>query len=124
MPTSAARTTRSTTTSSSGACRLPEQAKGSSASPGEEISFRLLLRNNLERAATFAARLLPPPGWTCSTDLVEIPLDAGERGELTLAARAPETADPKRRMLAAEILIDGHSQGPLSEALATVHAGR
>ena len=30
---------------------------------GETIEYTLMLRNNLERSATYAARLLAPPGW-------------------------------------------------------------
>ncbi len=90
---------------------------------GEEIAFRLLLRNNVERAATYGARLLLPSGWTCAVDLVEIRLEAGERGELTFVARAPDFVDRERQLIAAEILIDGHSHGPVCEALATVRSG-
>ncbi len=88
--------------------------------PGEKVAYRLLLRNNLERQATFAARLLPPMGWACSPEPAEIRLDAGARGELTLQAIAPERVDRERRLLVAEILVDGRSQGPLCEALVTL----
>ncbi len=90
------------------------------ARPGEVITYRLLLRNNLERQATYSARLLPPPGWACDEAFQELGLAAGERGELTLQAEAPTHADPDRRLMAAEILIDGRSQGPVCEALVTL----
>jgi glyoxylase-like metal-dependent hydrolase (beta-lactamase superfamily II) len=91
--------------------------------PGQELAYRLLLRNNLGRSATYAARLLPPPGWTASPELQGIELAAGARGEIALRAVAPRTADGVRRLLTAEIHIDGRSQGPVSEALVTVGAG-
>lgn len=93
------------------------------ARPNEEIAYRLLLRNNLEREATFAARLLPAGGWTSSREPVEIRLAAGAQGEVTLRATAPAVADPRRRLLTAEILVDGLSHGPLCEGLVTVSRG-
>jgi hypothetical protein len=47
-------------------------------------------------------------------------LEAGGRGELILPAQAPGHADGVRRLLTAEIEIDGNSQRPISEALVTV----
>lgn len=88
--------------------------------PGQAVEYRLLLRNNLEKPATFAARLLPPHGWDTSAEFRPIKLEAGGRGELTLMARAPQRADNVRRLMTAEIQIDGRSQGPISEALVTV----
>jgi glyoxylase-like metal-dependent hydrolase (beta-lactamase superfamily II) len=88
--------------------------------PGQQLEYRLLLRNNLERPATFATRLLPPAGWEVSTEFRGLRLDAGARGELLVRARAPRTADSVRRLMTAEIRIDDESQGPVSEALVTV----
>lgn len=50
-------------------------------------------------------------------------LTDGERfrwEETVLRARAPAAADGVRRLMTAEMLIDGQSQGPVSEALVTV----
>jgi hypothetical protein len=44
----------------------------------------------------------------------------GGRGEVLMRARAPAAADGVRRLMTAEVLIDGRSQGPVSEALVTV----
>lgn len=88
--------------------------------PGEEVDFRLLLRNNLERPATYSARLLPAHGWESAPGFVELQLGAGDRGELALSATAPALGDGVRRLLTAEIAIDGRTQGPISEALVTV----
>jgi glyoxylase-like metal-dependent hydrolase (beta-lactamase superfamily II) len=90
------------------------------ARPGQVLAYRLLVRNNLGRPATFAARLLPPPGWEASAEVRGIELAAGARGEVALKAMAPKTADGVRRLMTAEVLIDGRSQGPVSEALVTV----
>jgi glyoxylase-like metal-dependent hydrolase (beta-lactamase superfamily II) len=88
--------------------------------PGHEVTYRLLVRNNLERHATYAARLLPPPGWDVSPEFVPLELSAGGRGEIKLRARAPRSADGVRRLMTAEIAIDGRTHGPVSEALVTV----
>jgi len=88
--------------------------------PGGQVTYELLLRNNLERRATFEARLLSPSGWGADDDFASLTLDAGARGTLKLAAKAPVKADAKRRLMTAEIRIDGVSQGPVSEALVTV----
>ncbi len=88
--------------------------------PGESVDFRLLLRNNQERPATYSARLLPAYGWEAAHDWVDLRLGDGERGELALRATAPKAGEGIRRLLTAEIAIDGRTQGPISEALVTV----
>ena len=90
--------------------------------PGQCCDFRLLLRNNLDRAATYAACLQAPPGWESAGEQCSITLDAGGRGELALTARAPHTADNMRRLMTAEITVDAESQGPVCEALVTVQS--
>ena len=92
----------------------------SSTEPGQTIDFRLLLRNNLERPASYSARLLPAHGWTSAGEWADARLEPGERGELVLRAMAPSEGDGARRLLTAEIAIDGETQGPISEALVTV----
>ena len=92
----------------------------SSVEAGDSIEFTVLLRNNLARRASFAARLLPPPGWAASESLETVALQPGENGELRLAANAPTVADGQRRLMTAELSIDGVSQGPIGEALVTV----
>ena len=88
--------------------------------PGESVDYRLVLRNNLERTACFDARLLAPAGWEASPEFRSLTLEPGQRGELSLSALAPPAADNTRRLLTAEIRIDGQSQGTVSEALVTV----
>lgn len=92
----------------------------STLAPGRTVEYRLLLRNNLERAATYGARLLPPAGWTASQEFEELALEAGASGSLLLEAHVGENADGRRRLLTAEIQIDGRTQGPHCEALVTV----
>lgn len=93
------------------------------AEPGATVTYTLMLRNNLERTATYEARLLPPPGWTAGP-AAALDLAAGARSELRLALHAPAGAaqDDGRTLVTAEILIDGRSQGPFAEALVTLHA--
>ena len=93
-----------------------------SVSPGDECAYRLLLRNNAERAVRLEARLLVPDGWRASDAFESLDLEAGARGELTLAATAPPHPDV-RRILTAEIRVDGESRGPIAEALVTVGDG-
>ena len=88
--------------------------------PGEELQYQLLLRNNFEKSVTFQARLLGPMGWKTSTDFTEITLQPQSKGKLILIATAPPSADNTRRLMTAEIRLDGKSQGPLTEALVTV----
>ena len=92
------------------------------AAPGESVTYRLLLRNNLERAATYEARIKPPQGWNASPEFASIELQAGARGELSFTAVAPQSADRTRRLLTAELKIDGEPQGEISEALVTTRA--
>ncbi len=88
--------------------------------PEERLEYRLLLRNNLGTETTYQARLIAPEGWRTSNGLAEVTLPAAGRGELKLAATAPAVADGVRRLMMAEISIEGASQGPLAEALVTV----
>ncbi len=88
--------------------------------PGQELEYRLLLRNNLERTVSYAARLLPPPGWETPPEHRSLVLQPGARGEVRLKAQAPCRGDGVRRLMTAEIVIDGQSQGPISEGLVTV----
>jgi glyoxylase-like metal-dependent hydrolase (beta-lactamase superfamily II) len=96
---------------------LPYQA---TVTPGQPITYRLLLRNNLERPVTYAARLHPPSGWKVESQPREVRLGPGEKGELAVQATAPSAPDTVRRLMTAEIFLDGQSQGPVSEALVTV----
>ena len=85
------------------------------------LEYRLLLRNNLERRVNYEARLLAPAGWQVSPEFHSLQLEAQARGEMKLITVAPKSADHTRRLLTAEIRIDGQSQGAVSEALVTVH---
>ena len=88
--------------------------------PGQTCEYRLLLRNNLDRPTTYAARLQPPPGWETSSEFCSTTLDAGGRGEISLRTTAPGSTDNVRRLLTAEITVDGENQGQVCEALVTV----
>ncbi|PAQ08909.1 MBL fold metallo-hydrolase [Mesorhizobium temperatum] len=93
----------------------------SEARPNSKLNFKLKIRNNLERAAVYSARLLMAYGWTSDGDVESITLQPGERGEIILGATSPSKVDPRRRLVTAEILIDGVSQGPVCEALVSTY---
>lgn len=88
--------------------------------PGQTVNYRLLVRNNLEHPVTYAARLLPPPGWQTSPEFYSVRLAAGAKGEIALTAVAPKQGDSVRRLMTAEIKIDGQTQGPVCEGLVRV----
>ena len=90
-----------------------------SVEPGQTCTYRLLLRNNAERPVRLEARLLVPAGWQTTDAFQPLDLEAGARGELTLTATAPPHPDI-RRILTAEIRINGQTRGPIAEALVTV----
>ena len=87
--------------------------------PGGSVDYRLMLRNNLERDATYTAELDPPPGWSAGA-AASVRLRAGERGEVALQATAPAAGDGIRRLVTAQIAVDGQPQGAIAEALVTV----
>ncbi|UPJ79356.1 MBL fold metallo-hydrolase [Bradyrhizobium sp. 183] len=88
----------------------------SQARPGSQVKFTIKIRNNLERVAVYKARLLPASGWAAHGEAESITLEPGQQGEIMLRATAPSQVDPQRRLMTAEILIDGESQGPICEA--------
>ena len=88
--------------------------------PGVTQEYRLLLRNNQATAAIFEARLCAPRGWSTAEEHQSLKLDAGARGEMRLSVTAPSSADGRRRLLTAEICINGQPQGAVSEALVRV----
>ncbi|MER9597291.1 MBL fold metallo-hydrolase [Mesorhizobium sp. M0244] len=89
----------------------------SAARPNSMVTYTLKIRNNLERTALYSACLLPAFGWGADGETKSITLEPGQRGELLLLATAPSQVDLRRRLITAEILIDGVSQGPVCEAL-------
>jgi glyoxylase-like metal-dependent hydrolase (beta-lactamase superfamily II) len=90
--------------------------------PGQQLDYRLLLRNNFEKEASFTAKLQAPAGWQTSAKGQSLRLGPGERGEISLTAQAPSEGDGVRRAMTAVIDIDGRSQGPISEALVSVRS--
>ncbi|WP_368508655.1 MBL fold metallo-hydrolase [Bradyrhizobium lupini] len=88
--------------------------------PGRQVAYTIKIRNNLERTATYGARLLPPLGWTSHGETVSAVLQPGKQVEIVLWTTAPSETEPRRRLITAEILIDGVSQGPICEALVSV----
>ncbi|WP_316399341.1 MBL fold metallo-hydrolase [Bradyrhizobium sp. 33ap4] len=89
----------------------------SEVSPNSEVPYIVRIRNNLRRAAMFSARLLPAFGWNSHASTKSITLQPGEQGDIMLRATAPSQIDPWRRLITAEIFIDGVSLGPICEAL-------
>lgn len=96
----------------------------SEACPNSEVRYTVKIRNNLQRAAVYSARLLPALGWVSRGEAESVTLRAGELCEIVLWAIAPSQYDPQRRLMTAEILIDGISQGPICEALVSVSRDR
>ena len=92
----------------------------SAVKPDQRVQYTLRLRNNLQRQATYEARLLVPRGWPTSEQGASTTLEVGEQGEILLIAQTPPQADGVRRLITAEIRIDGVSQGPIAEALVSV----
>lgn len=90
--------------------------------PGQTLNYRLLVRNNFDRPVQYSARLSPPPGWDSSAEFRSVRIEAGERGAIALAVRAPTCGDGVRRLMTCEIELDGRAQGSVSEALVTVVA--
>lgn len=82
-----------------------------------DITYTIKIRNNLLRPAVYSARLLPAFGWTSHEGAKSITLRPEGQGEILLVATAPSQPDRRRRLMTAEILIDGVSQGPVCEAL-------
>lgn len=96
----------------------------SEARPNSRITYTVRIRNNLERTAVYSARLLPAFGWISLGEAESITLQPGQHGEIMLEATAPSQLDPRRRLMTAEILIDGVSQGPICEALVSGSGGQ
>ncbi|WP_188394096.1 MBL fold metallo-hydrolase [Mesorhizobium sp. SARCC-RB16n] len=90
--------------------------------PASRVAFTVKIRNNLERTAVYSTRLLVAHGWASEGTAESITLRSGQLGEMTLWATAPSQADSRRRLVTAEILIDGVSQGPICEALVATAA--
>ncbi|MER8724796.1 hypothetical protein [Mesorhizobium sp. M1027] len=95
----------------------------SAARPNSKVTYTVNIRNNFERNAVYSARLLPAFGWVSDGEAESIMLQPGERGEIMLWATAPSQVDPRRRLINAEVLIDGVSQGPFCEALVSTLPG-
>ena len=90
--------------------------------PGAELTYTLMLRNNLEGETTYEARLLAPDGWRTEAQFTQLTLAPGGRGELQLTASAPD-GQAVRRLMNAEIKVNGVTRGPVAEALVTVREG-
>lgn len=94
----------------------------STVAPGTAVTYTVMLRNNFGRETSFGARLLGPAGWETAKAFTGMTLGSEEKGELKISATAPAGADV-RRIVTAEIRIDGVTQGPVAEALVTVREG-
>ena len=90
------------------------------ATPGERLTYRLLLRNNHARPVTFAARLLPADGWSAQDAWHDVRLEAGNSGELTFSCVAAGEPHPRRAMTV-ELTVDGEPLGPIVEGVVAVH---
>jgi len=88
--------------------------------PEQKIEFKLLFRNNFEKKITYQAKLIVPIGWQTDNEFSSITIPKGGKGELRILATSPNVADGVRRLITAEICIEGISQGPVAECLVTV----
>ena len=61
-----------------------------------------------------------PIGWQATDQFTEVTIQAEGLAELKLVAKAPPVSDGIRRLMTAEICIEGISQGPVVESLVTV----
>ena len=86
-----------------------------SAISGETLTYRLMLRNNHERHVRLSARLLWPDN-SAATELFHLELDVDARGDLVFDVSVPPVRQG-RQLLTAEILVDGVSRGPVTEAV-------
>jgi glyoxylase-like metal-dependent hydrolase (beta-lactamase superfamily II) len=93
---------------------LPYVATGA---PGEIVRYRLLVRNNFDRAIDVGARIVTPTGWRTSDAFAIATLEPRARAEIELTLEVPERLDAVRHLVTAEVTLDGISQGPLSEAV-------
>lgn len=87
--------------------------------PGNRLVYTLMLRNNFDVETIYEARLLAPEGWETTPDFTKLVLDPEQVGELQLSATAPAQYD-SRRLMTAELRVNGVSRGPVAEALVTV----
>ena len=90
------------------------------AAPGERLTYRLLLRNNLARPVTFGARLIPADGWLAQEAWQTVRLDAGDSGEIAFSCVAAGEPHPRRAMTV-ELTVDGEPLGPIVEGVVAVH---
>ena len=74
-----------------------------------------MLRNNHERHVRLSARLLWPDN-SDATELLHLELDEDDRGDLVFDVSVPAGLQG-RQLLTAEILVDGLSRGPVTEAV-------
>ena len=95
----------------------------SSVGPGTSTAYTLTLRNDLERRATYEASLLAPSGWSAPDGAQTVELEAGESAALLFTLTAPEQGTAGRRLVTAEVRIDGRSHGPIAEAVVAFDAG-
>ena len=93
----------------------------STAKPADELAFTLRLRNNLERPARYGARLLWPGEPVDRFPTTEAVLDPNDHVEIELTLTVPANGFG-RRLVTAEILIDGVSRGPVTEALIEIRS--
>ncbi len=91
---------------------LPYQV---AASPGEDVTYRLRLRNNFQEATEYEARLYGPDGRSILAEGGRT-LQPDERGDVTLPVPVEDWGSG-RQVLTAEVLVDGDSRGPVAEAV-------
>jgi glyoxylase-like metal-dependent hydrolase (beta-lactamase superfamily II) len=95
---------------------LPFQA---TARPGETVEYTLRVRNDFETETDYRARLLNPDGRT-TADAATATLPVDGEADLTLTLTLPVDADPGRKIVTAEMVVDGESRGPVVEAVVHV----
>ncbi|MFC6993354.1 MBL fold metallo-hydrolase [Haladaptatus sp. GCM10025707] len=89
------------------------------AAPGDSVEYTLLVRNNFGEPTTVGARLRDADGEVLS-ERRSIALEPDDEGELALSGQIPDDADSGRRVLTAELFVEGESKGPVVEAIVHV----
>ena len=86
--------------------------------PGEEIEFRLYIKNHATGEKRCGLRLYSVEGVVIETAVEELVVAGGEVGEVVVRARMPQTFATHSLPLVADVTWDGQRLGEVAEAIA------
>jgi hypothetical protein len=89
------------------------------AAPGSEVAFDVEVRNHGGRAVEARVHVVGPDGWTFEQP-DRFSIAPREHGRARIVARVPPTAEERRHVLAADVVLDGRRLGEAAEALVRV----